>query len=231
MANPLPPANAALSEQIYQYVLSEIIRVQLEPGAHINITKIAADLGVSRTPIRSAMEQLVADGLILQESDRGYTVAPVSLADCFNLCDARKMLEGTAAQMAANHIRPADLDILGQSVSDAQACLDRQEYDRFADYDALFHETLLRAAGNHYLMSVYDTIKIRIDRYRHIISTYCRNTAEQDTRYALAKHRCIYLAVKNRYSSVARNEMEEHIAFTYRTVFNLSTILGGPDPS
>lgn len=219
----------ALGNQIYQYVLSQIIRVQMEPGERINVTKIASDLGVSRTPIRSAMEQLVEDGLITRVSDRGYQVTPISMADCFNLCDARKMLEGTAAYMAANNIRARDLEILEQSVADARACLDRKAYDQFAEYDTVFHETLFRAADNHYLKSVYDTIKIRINRYRYIISNYCRATAELDTGHAVEKHHCIYLAVKNRYSSVARNEMEEHISYTYRTIFDLGRFIGSQD--
>ena len=163
---------AGLNQRVYEHILRQIIEVQIEPGERINVTKIAEQLQISRTPIRSAMDQLVKDGLIKRVSDRGYQVTPINMADCFNLCDARKILEGTAA-------------------------------------------------GNRYLLQVYDTLKIRINRYRYIISTYCRSSAEQDTSHAIAKHLCIFRAIKNRYSSVAQNEMEEHIAYTYRTLFDL----------
>lgn len=216
---------AALGRQVYDYILRQIIEVQIEPGQRINITKIAEQLGVSRTPIRTALDQLVEDGLVKRVSDRGYQVTPIGMADCFNLCDARKILEGTAAAMAANYITSADLEILERSIEGAKECLARHGYDDFAEQDTVFHETLLRAANNRYLLLVYDAIKIRINRYRYIISTYCRNTAEQDTNHALAKHICIYCAIKNRYSSVARNEMEEHIAYTYRTLFNLGSFI------
>ena len=219
-------STAALGSQIYEYVLSQIIRVQMVPGERINVAKIAGELGVSRTPIRTALEQLADDGHVIRTSDRGYQVTPVSMQDCFNLCDARRMLEGTAAYMAANNIRAPELETLELSIAGAKECLDRRDYDEFAEYDKLFHETLLRAANNHYLQMVYDTMDIRIQRYRYIISGYCRSTAETDTGHALEKHRCIYLAVKNRYSSVARNEMEEHITYTYRTIFHLSSIIG-----
>ena len=217
---------ATLSRQIYQHVLQQIIEVQVEPGERINVTEIASDLGISRTPIRSAMDQLVQDGLIKRLSDRGYQVIPIGIADCFDLCDTRKILEGTAAYMAANNISKQDLEILERSISDAKECLNRQGYDSFAKQDTIFHETLLRAADNRYLLLVYNTIKIRINRYRHIISTYCRDSAEQDTSHAIAKHSCIFQAIKNRYSSVARNEMEEHIAYTYRSLFNLGRLIG-----
>ena len=222
----VPPQDAAaLSQQVYNYILRQIIEVQLEPGERINVTKIAEQLGVSRTPIRSAMEQLEEDGLIKRVSDRGYQVTPIGMADCFDLCDARKILEGTAAAMAANNVTSADLEILERSIVSAKECLARQGFDDFAEQDTIFHETLLRAANNRYLLQVYDTIKIRINRYRYIISTYCRGTAEQDTRHAVAKHTCIFRAVKNRYSSVAQNEMEEHIAYTYRTLFDLGSFI------
>ena len=216
---------AALGEQVYEHVLRQIIEVQIEPGERINVTKIADQLGVSRTPIRSAMDRLEADGLIKRVSDRGYQVTPIGMADCFDLNDARKILEGTAAYMAANNITNADLEILERSIANAKECLTRQGYDDFAVQDTIFHETLLRAANNRYLLSVYDTIKIRISRYRYIISNYCRDSAEQDTSHAIAKHTCIFRAIKNRYSSVARNEMEEHIAYTYRTLFNLGLLI------
>lgn len=216
---------SALNQQVYDYILRQLIEVRLAPGERVNVTKIAEQLGVSRTPIRSAMEQLAKDGLIKRISDRGYQVTPIGMADCFDLCDARKILEGTAAAMAANNISFADLEILERSIEAAKECLARQGFNDFAEQDTIFHETLLRAANNRYLIQVYDTIKIRINRYRYIISTYCRSTAEQDTNHAVAKHVCIFRALKNRYSSVAQNEMEEHIAYTYRTLFNLGSFI------
>ena len=218
---------ALLGQQVYQHILRQIIEVQIEPGERINIAKIASDLGVSRTPIRSAMEQLVRDGLVKQDGERGWQVSPIGITDCFDLCDTRKILEGTAAYMAANNIKNADLEILERSIAGARDCRDRGEYDAFAEQDTLFHETLLRAADNRYLLLVYDTIKIRMNRYRYIISTYCRSSAEEDTNHAVAKHTCILRAIKNRYSSVARNEMEEHIAYTYRTLFSLGQFISG----
>ena len=212
---------AGLNQRVYEHILRQIIEVQIEPGERINVTKIAEQLQISRTPIRSAMDQLVKDGLIKRVSDRGYQVTPINMADCFNLCDARKILEGTAAVMAASNITSPELEILEHSIAGAKECLACQDYDAFAEQDTIFHETLLRAAGNRYLLQVYDTLKIRINRYRYIISTYCRSSAEQDTSHAIAKHLCIFRAIKNRYSSVAQNEMEEHIAYTYRTLFDL----------
>ncbi len=220
---------AVLSDQIYEYVLSQIIRVQLAPGERINIAAIASELGVSRTPIRTALEKLADGGHIIRLSDRGYQVTSVSMQDCFNLCDSRRMLEGTAAYMASNNIQTADIEKLEYSIEKAKECINRHEYDEFAEYDKIFHETLLHAANNSYLNMIYDTIDIRIQRYRYIISNYCRSTSEIDTEHALEKHKCIYLAVKRHYSSVARNEMEEHITYTYRTIFHLSNIIGGPD--
>ena len=64
-------STAALGSQISEYVLSQIIRVQMVPGERINVAKIAGELGVSRTPIRTALEQLADDGHVIRTSDRG----------------------------------------------------------------------------------------------------------------------------------------------------------------
>lgn len=216
---------AALSRQVYEHMLRQIVELQIRPGERINITKIADQLGVSRTPLRSAMDRLVADGLVERVGDRGYQAASIGITDCLDLCDARKILEGTAAYMATNNISSADLEVLERSIENAKICLARQGYDDFAAQDSIFHETLLRAADNRYLLLVYNSVKVRINRYRYIISAYCRESAEKDTNHAIAKHTCILQALKNRYSSVARNEMEEHIAYTYRTLFGLGRFI------
>ncbi|MFQ7397943.1 MAG: GntR family transcriptional regulator [Neglectibacter sp.] len=65
---------AGLNQRVYEHILRQIIEVQIEPGERINVTKIAEQLQISRTPIRSAMDQLVKDGLIKRVSDRGYQV-------------------------------------------------------------------------------------------------------------------------------------------------------------
>lgn len=212
---------SGLNNRVYHYILNQIIEVEIEPGQRINTTKVAADLSISRTPLRYAMDRLCEEGYVECVSGRGYRVLPLSMSDCFNLCDARKILEGGAAYMAANHIGSTDLEILERSILDAQNCVKEKGYDEFAKYDMIFHQTLFSAADNKHLKTMYDTIRIKIDRYRNIISFYCRETAEQDTRHSLEKHRCIFRAVKNHYSTVAQNEMEEHITYTYRTLFDL----------
>ena len=112
---------AGLNQRVYEHILRQIIEVQIEPGERINVTKIAEQLQISRTPIRSAMDQLVKDGLIKRVSDRGYQVTPINMADCFNLCDARKILEGTAGVMAASHITAPEVASLERSIAGAHA--------------------------------------------------------------------------------------------------------------
>lgn len=219
--------SGALGEQIYQQLLQKVIQLKIKPNEKISIAQMAADMGSSRTPIRTAVERLVEDGLVEQIGDRSYMVSPVSMSDCIDLCDVRKIIEGNAAYMAANNIKSADVAILERSIVDAQNCMKRNDPDGFAVHDEIFHETLLRAADNKYLTMVYDTMKIRMSRYRYLISHYCRDTAEADTGHAISKHICILHAIKNRYSSVAQTEMEEHIAYTYRTLYNLSQFIGG----
>lgn len=217
--------STGLNERIYRHILNQIIELELKPGQRINTAKIADELEVSRTPIRSAMDRLSEEGFVECLSNRGYRVSPIIMVDYFNLCDTRKMLEGGVAYMAASHIGAADLKILEKSIADAKECVNSKNYDGFAGCDFVFHDTIFRAANNKYLKAMYDIMEVKMTRYRHIISYYCRDTAEQDTRHAIEKHSCIYRALKNRYASVAQNEMEEHIAYTYRTLLNLGWII------
>src|SRR5437762_1955430 len=97
----------SLQQQIHDRLLGRILRGELEPGERISPPEIAATLGVSITPVRDAVNQMAAEGLVTVTPRRGTIVSPVSIRDIEELYEIRLMIEPPAAEMAAGRAHPA----------------------------------------------------------------------------------------------------------------------------
>src|SRR5512144_3454948 len=91
----------SLQQQIHDRLLGQILRGELGPGERISPPVIAAALGVSITPVRDAVNQMAAEGLVMVTPRRGTVVSPVSIRDIEELYEIRLMLEPEAAERAA----------------------------------------------------------------------------------------------------------------------------------
>lgn len=215
---------SALNQSVYLYVQDRIISLDFKPGEKLNMVQLAETLDVSRTPIKAAIDVLVEDGLVVSGSAKSYYVAPLNFTDCLNLSDTRKIIEGTAAYIAADSRTEKDLEAMERNLELAKKHYDEKDYVAFAKTDMEFHECVLAASHNPFLLQAYYTIRVRMQRYRYIVAEYCRKDAPKDTTKAFLKHRCIYKAIKSNYASVARSEMEEHIDYSYRNLFSLGRL-------
>ena len=92
----------SLQQQVHDRLLGRILRRELEPGERISPPEIAAALGVSITPVRDAVNQMAAEGLVTVTPRRGTVVSPVSIRDIEELYEIRLMVEPQAAEMAAS---------------------------------------------------------------------------------------------------------------------------------
>lgn len=145
----------SLADRAYEGLLSAIAEGRLKPGQAIRETALAEELGISRTPIREALQRLARDGLVRLDARNGASVGELSLEAIRELYDLREILEGSTARFAALNARPAERQRL-------EAILAR-EADHLGDPAALaklnklFHGTLCDAASNRYLSSAVAT--------------------------------------------------------------------------
>ena len=140
----LPQGQAA-----YRRLLDDIRSGALHPGARLRETELADRLGISRTPVREAIRQLEADGLVSHLPRQGATIRSLDHAEVVELYEMRAVLEGTAARLAAraaSDIELAELVALNTDLSMAPAGLQAREVNR------QFHRMLLDAARNRFLV-------------------------------------------------------------------------------
>ena len=131
---------------------ARILKGEYEPGRRLLETALADELGISRTPIRQAMDRLVEEGLVERNETGGCRVATLSLADIMDAIELRGVMEGTAARLAAERGAIPDLydaaaktlDALDLIVAEPRAI----DFPAYVERNAEFHDLIARMAGS-----------------------------------------------------------------------------------
>ncbi|MGN0968988.1 MAG: GntR family transcriptional regulator [Oscillospiraceae bacterium] len=202
-----------MTEKAYHYILERINKLELNSGQKINVVRLAETLEMSRTPVKKALEILADEGHVVR-IDGSFRVPPIDPLDFMHLIEARQMIESTAAYMAASQITKDELNELKQTILEAKAARSCGDMELFSKWDNLFHEKIVTASRNTYIISMYRVLIPRIHRYHGALKSLREQNKESDSAHACEKHIAIYAALKSRYSSLARAEMEEHLRFT-----------------
>lgn len=186
----------------YDRVIEEIETGRLSPGDRLRETELAERLGVSRTPVREAIRQLEADGIVAHVPRSGATVRKLDYAEVTELYEMRAVLEGTAARLAArmaSEVEIAELTALNEELgmaSDAQAA---------KTLNRVFHGTLVNAARNRFLSQSMASL--------HKALLVLGPTTLQDDRRAgaTAEHTAVLNAMADRDGVLAEALMRQHI--------------------
>jgi len=216
-----------ISSIVYSVLEQAILSSKLAPGKKLNVTKIAAALDVSATPVREAIERLSQNGLVTVEQKHeskysSYCVFDISNDSIRDLFIARKSIESTAAYLCAQKNWRVDLSELGRLAEQFQSTLKgfidqgsaTPNVSVTAELDRQFHQLLVDAAGNEYLIEMYSQLGKKLNYLS--IRTNQFLVAEQNPENLLLlgnQHIYIYQAVKFGFSDTARSCMDEHIDF------------------
>lgn len=158
-------AQVALTEQVVQKLIKAIIKGVLEPGERLIETKVAADLGVSRGPLREALKILAGQGLVETSSGRGTRVAELSADEVENMSLLRAMLEGLAARQFAARASREALDQLRQIYEDMLAAAHAGDEDEYRLLDSKFHQCVVEGSGNRFLVSSWQSLRTLLYAY------------------------------------------------------------------
>jgi DNA-binding GntR family transcriptional regulator len=148
---PIPRSGNSFSDQVERALRQQILRGTHPPGGRLNEVEIAAELGVSRGPVREAMQRLARDGLVELQAHRGAFVRRLDQREVRDLFEVRIALERTVARLAAGRASPEHRTQL-MALRGAPA-----DHDAAAEPDVRFqgerdvHALLAAAAGNEKL--------------------------------------------------------------------------------
>lgn len=195
-----------LPRRAYQAILEGIFAGRLLPGKVLSEVALARELGMSRTPVHSAIRELVNDSLVAQEKNRRPVVSHFTRTDMQEIFEMRLLLEGEAAYRAASRIdRPTLVQLRSTGEALGRHLAGRNILIRWANFDEEFHRAVAQACGNRRLAK-------DIERYRliHRGLNTMRLTRELVPQ-ALAEHMRILDALERRDPNQSRLATLEHI--------------------
>jgi len=154
-----------LVEQVYGIIKDKIINLELNLGQRIDIQKIAAELGISQTPVREALNRLVKDRLISINPRKGYYVTDISPEDMEEIYDIRRIFEVYALDSAIENIDLHKLRKLKQKMEEElRGKITRKKRKTKFEIDKQLHLLIVNSSKNKKLKEmyyeIYDFIKI-----------------------------------------------------------------------
>jgi DNA-binding GntR family transcriptional regulator len=161
-------ARQPLVRDVYDVLVDMFMNHTFAPGERLNIDALTRTLGVSQTPIREAMARLEAEGLILKEPRRSYTVAPlITLDELRALIDLRLLIEPAAAAAAARNASPDDAaELIAFARSGGAGHYDDTANRLDMIYDATFHDKIAALGGNPWLRESLVRLRSHVHMYR-----------------------------------------------------------------
>ena len=203
-----------LTTKVYRWLKERILHHAFLPGDKLDLQRLADDLGVSRTPVKDAINRLATEGMVVLQSRRGTYVARLTPETLRDLFDARLLIETWAAE----RVTPERLAAIAPQARAAFTASDdliargdarHFEYPAFYALDARLHALLVGAAGNAVLAEMHHTVMARAGVGR----IYFPGDDEIWTRSlaAHAEHRAIVAAVTARDRAALRAAVRAHI--------------------
>ena len=176
--------------QVYQILRDEICRGVYEPGFWLQETDLSEHLGVSRSPIREALRQLVSDGLVVEIPNKGVFVKKFTGRDIDEIFDMRLMLESYAIQNSRSHMTSARLESLFDILDHMERTHTADNLEEYTRYDELLHNRIVEIADNSLVKSTYDRVRSMNQQFRVLSLTSSKRFSE-----SLVEHRQIIQAL------------------------------------
>ncbi|HLP89721.1 MAG TPA: GntR family transcriptional regulator [Nostocaceae cyanobacterium] len=191
------------SDLIAEALREAILQGIFQEGQSLRQDEIATQFGVSRIPVREALKQLEAEGLVKMHLNRGAMVSTLTAAELQEICDIRSALEVQALQLAIPKLEKAQLE---QAAEILAASDQATEAGTLAKLNWEFHETLYTNAARPRLLGMIKTLHINCDRYVRVQLT---QTDYQEK--SQKEHYQILAACQQQDSKTAIKLLKKHI--------------------
>ncbi|MCD8075499.1 MAG: GntR family transcriptional regulator [Lachnospiraceae bacterium] len=155
--------------QVYEQLKQAICDGDYKPGQWLQEKELAEQFSVSRSPVREALKQLAADGLVTEIPNKGIFVRKFTPKDIEEIFDLRVMLESYAIQKVVEHLS-TDGESIKQELTSCLQTLEKtyrqNDLSLYTDADTALHEKIIQLSGNDFLGIVYERVHIMIQQFR-----------------------------------------------------------------
>lgn len=202
IARPVP-----LRESVYEAILDMIIKRSLRPGQHLVENELAELLGVSRQPVREALQSLKNDGWVDLRPGHGAFVHAPTVDEADQLLAVRGLLETEAARLAALHASADGVDRLRELCKQGLDALDSDDIDAVVALNAELHAHIARLSGNNVLVELAGQVDRRV-------RWYFRPVAKNRGRQSWEEHAAVIDAIAAGDATKAAEIMHTHTEHT-----------------
>lgn len=216
---------ASLTSEAYHRIRADVLACRLQPGERIRINELCEQYEFSLGAVREALSRLVAESLVVAEPQKGFRVAPISLAELKDLTDMRVEVEAECLRRSIQHgdvawesRLVAVYHQLSKTPERAKGDVQRLN-DAWGDLHSDFHETLVSACDSEWRLRIRRILYAQAERYRQYSVPLAKKTRDLSK-----EHREIMEAAIGRDSRRAVRLLSEHIEETTRILLKASTL-------
>ncbi|MEW1640645.1 MULTISPECIES: GntR family transcriptional regulator [unclassified Streptomyces] len=199
-----------LRDRVYEALLELITTRALQPGQHLVESELAGHLGVSRQPVREALQRLNTEGWVDLRPAQGAFVHEPTEDEADQLLTVRTLLEAEAARLAAVNAGKAGITVLEELCAEGERAVDADDVDAAVAMNARFHAKIMELAGN----AVLAELAAQVDRR---VRWYYTPVARQRGLSSWIEHRSLIDAIAARDELRAGLLMREHTEHTRRS--------------
>jgi len=199
----MPPVIATAQQHAHGFLRHEIVAGHLPSGTRIKAEEVAARLGISRMPVREALRQLDAEGLVVIRPNRGAVVTSLTADDVVELFEMRGVLEGLAVRLGVGRIAEDELAALERLLERMRR---HSDHLKWIERHNAFHERLCKASGRERLCREIIKLRSQVEPYLRLFAT--RHPARELVGY---EHELILDAIRGGDPAHAEDVMRNHV--------------------
>lgn len=215
-----------LTEQTCKVLRDKILRRELKPGEKVVVDEVARGLGVSRTPVITALQKLASEGLVEIVPRRGTFVTELDARDVAELFDIRLMIELYAAEFILKAGKAAQLfDEVKEAMGGMEQAIeddDYRDYEAFIASDRDLHLALVKLTENQHLIQIYSDLNV----YIQVARIHYLNSVDT-TRQAQREHEAIMQAFRDGKPNGVREALCTHIGNVKARILEILDERGG----
>ena len=202
-------------EVAYKRIKDAIQHADLSPGDPLSEVKLSKILGISRTPVREALQQLAQEGLVQVIPGQAVTVASQSLPDVLNAVHMRALLEPELARLVAEVASTEMIQQMVDAVTNMEIAIDEGNYINWGRANSVYHQAMADACPNQLLGEIVLQMYSRVHHLANVDSQTNPSRLAECTR----EHRRIVDAIANQDSVEAEQAMKDHIVELRNSLF------------
>lgn len=214
---PMLPPNERVVDTVRETLREAILEGRLAPGQKLSVPELARQMGVSRSPVREAILQLVGEGLAVERTRRGVVVANLSARDLGEIYEVREVLEALAVRLAAQRARPEQLRAMRDVLERQRQAVESRDPQLYSQTNQQLHTLISQSSGNPRLQRI---LALLFGEMQLAFRTLSNNPAH--TMRGHQEHCRIVEALAARDPGAAEAAMRRHLASTRLEIDRLS---------